>query len=48
MVIMSRAFVFLNCDIGGEGHNRGNAGHHMRLSNHGVAELVRWILATML
>jgi hypothetical protein len=48
MVIMSRALVFLNCDIGAERAIIGNAGYHLRLSNHGVAELVRWILATIL
>jgi hypothetical protein len=47
-VIMSRAFVFLNCDIGAERAIIGNAGHHFCLSNHGVPELVRRILATML
>jgi hypothetical protein len=48
MVIMSRAFVFLNCDIGAERAIIGNVGHHLRLSNHGGAELMRLILATML
>ena len=41
MVIMSRAFVFLNCDIGIERVIiRGNEGHHMPLSNM-VLQLVR-------
>jgi hypothetical protein len=42
MVIISRAFVFLNCDIGIERVIiRGNEGHHMPLSNQGVAACER-------
>jgi hypothetical protein len=50
MAVMSRAFVFLNCEIGAERpiiEEMQDITCILHLSNHGVAELVRWNLATI-